>query len=473
MNPIIGKALRKIALFSYSAGVISLIVGIIMSVTVQPAFAYSTTGDTGSGGSVVIQNLTFHHTQTVSPPTSVPPTNTSVPPTKTPNHDNPTNTPHPTKVETTVCPPTATKVPPTATKVPPTNTSVPPTNTSVPPTNTSVPPTSTSVPPTSTPVPPTSTPVPPTNTSVPPTETKVVPTDTPTDEVPTLQVTQPPSPTPTATEEKPTPTDTNTPDPTQTSTNTPEDTATPTTTSTPVDTATATSTAEDTATPTSTATITLSPTPEIPDFLALKLALACVQGVQQWTVTNENGVDVVFTWDLSDASAGLISSAKVASPKESVSASLSNGTATVPANSQYTWYTAGGYHTMVIHWTDFGSVNHSLSLTSSQTSPCRVPEYTTTPTVQSGPTKTPQSGTITPTEKTTTKRQNTPTSFVATLTQDPGNVNATQQVLIPVTGADQSGNPFTGMPVSSIFLNLGLVLLGIALSSYGISIKFK
>jgi hypothetical protein len=473
MNPIIGKLSRKIAIFSYSAGVISLIVGIIMSVAVQPAFAYSTAGDTGNGGSVVIQIFTYHHTQTVNPPTatSVPPTNTSVPPTKTPNHDNPTNTPHPTKVETTVCPPTATRVPPTATKVPPTSTSVPPTNTPVPPTNTSVPPTSTSIPPTSTPVPPTSTSVPPTDTPVPPTETKVVPTDTPTDEVPTLQSTQPSSPTPTATEEKLTPTNTNTPDPT----NTPEDTATPTTTSTPVDTATATATGtpEDTATPTSTATITLSPTPEIPDFLALKLALACVQGVQQWTVTNENGVDVVFTWDLSDASAGLVSSAKVASPKESVSASISNGTATVPANSQYTWYTAGGYHTMVIHWTDFGSVNHSLSLTSSQTSPCRVPDDTTTPTVQSGPTKTPQSGTITPTEKTTTKRQNTPTNFVATLTQDPGKVNATQQVLIPVTGADQSGNPFTGMPVSSIFLNLGLVLLGIALSSYGISIKFK
>jgi hypothetical protein len=470
MNPIIGKALRKIAIFSYSTGVISLIVGIIMSVAVQPASAYSTTGNVGNGGSGVVQNFTVHHTQTTNPPTTVPSTKTSVPPTKTPNHDDPTKTvshddptktlnnddptktpknddptktPHATEVKATECPPTATKVRST----------------------------STSVPPTSTPVPPTSTNVPPTNTPVPPTETKVVPTDTPTDEVPTLQVTQVSSSTPTATEEKPTPTNTNTPDPTQTSTNTPEDTAT--STSTPINTATSTSTPEDTATATSTATITLSPTPKIPDFIALKLALACVQGVQQWTVTNENGVDVIFTWDLSDASAGLISAAKVASPKESVSASLDSGSATVAANSQFTWYTAGGYHTMVIHWTDFGSVNHSLSLTSSQTSPCLVTDDTVTPTVQTGPTKTPQSGTVTPTERTNTKRQNTPTSFVATLTQDPGNINATQQVLIPVTGADQSGNPFTGMPVSSIFLNLGLVLLGIALSSYGISIKFK
>ncbi len=61
---------------------------------------------------------------------------------------------------------------------------------------------------------------------------------------------------------------------------------------------------------------------------------------------------------------------------------------------------------------------------------------------------------------------------VATLTPDPVDPETTQAVLIPVTGADFA-NPFTSLPLSNLFVNFGMVMLGIALTSHGLSNSSK
>ncbi len=321
MNRHLRKITHKIAMVSYSVGVISLVIGMILSVAVQPVSAY--TQSTGGGGD---HKVWICH---------VPPGNPGnahaiyVDQNGWNGHDQHSldfllsgrNDPR--------CGETPTDVPPT--DVPPTD--VPPTD--VPPTD--VPPTD--VPPTNTPdatetPQETSTPentATPTNTDVP--EDTATPTVTP--EI-TLQTTQDPTATSTPTQES-SKEPTNTPLPTETST--------PTETEVPTDEPTA------TMTPTELPTRTMTPTTEI-RFIGLKLGWACVQGTQVWTVTNENDFPVDFDWQLDDAGTAFSSSAKMASLRARAAAAVASGSATVPANSTYSWGVSGGYNTMQIFWED-------------------------------------------------------------------------------------------------------------------------
>ncbi len=421
MLPQFHSIFKKLAALSYSMGVVSLIVGIILSLSVHPVAASNnaTGGGThkiwichvsASGNKVPVYvdedgwsghddhprdfRISGPNDRDCSNPTSIPPT----------------------KVPTTAVPPT--EVPPT--QVPPTE--VPPTQ--VPPTE---------VPPTE--VPPTE--VPP--TEVPPTE--VPPTEEPEITV-TLQVTPQDTVEPTATG-------------TLEPTGTPEETAEPT--------ATLAFTATETVTEASTLTPTLTPTGEI-ELVNLKLSWACVNGVQVWTVTNESGSSVQFSWELDNAGTAMTNPMKLASPKKIQNLAIDSGSATVPANSQYSWSTLAGYHTMVIRWDNGDGSDSSRSVTTSETVPCQVPETSSSPTPQNG--TTPVSG-VTP------QTQNTRVNRVVTLTPDPGDPALTEEILIPVTGDELPGLPFADMPLSGIFINLGMVLLGVALTSHGIFLKFK
>lgn len=459
MRTQINRFLRRVAMISYSLGVVSLIIGIVLSVSVQPVSASKL--NTGGGGD---HKIWICH---------VPPGNPGnaraiyVDENGWDGHDNHSgdfriNGPHDRRCGGDD--PTKTPVPPTKTLVKPTDvppTDVPPTDvppTDVPPTDvppTDVPPTDepTEVPPTD--EPPTSTPVTPEVTVTLGSTPENTPTDTPTDE-------------PTST-----PTDTGTPEVTATVTDTPTNTPEPFT---------ATPTETFTETPTETATFTPTPTitaTELAQFISLKLAWACFQGTQQWTVTNGNPFDVSFDWEMDNADTASISSAKMASLSASVNAAIASGSLTAPANSQISWNTAGGYHTMRITWTEDGEVRRSLNLTTSVESPCLVP--TNEPTVEvtddPGSTSTPQVGTtptvvipvtgVNPTKKVSISVK------VATLTPAPGDPAATEAILIPVTGAEDSGLPISSMPLNSLFTNLGMILLGIAFSSHGLSIKSK
>ncbi len=254
---------------------------------------------------------------------------------------------------------------------------------------------------------------------------------------------------PTEVEETSTPTATQVIGSTQTPTDTPTDLPTATVTATPTDTATPTNTATptDTATPTNTATPTDTATPTATEvsFKRLSVDWQCVEGQQLWTITNPNAFSVNVGW--------------------SFSSGPGPGSATIPANSSYNFTVAGGYRTITVSWND-GESNQSLSSTTSPNSPCAI-TGTTTATKISGddPTSTPTKPGTTGQNPTATRQ----TRFFATLA---ATVDPSQEVLIPVTGADFS-NPFSNMPLSSVFLNLGFVFLGMAFLTHGLSSKLK
>ena len=248
---------------------------------------------------------------------------------------------------------------------------------------------------------------------------------------------------PTEVEETKTPTATQVVGSTQTATATATEDPTATATATVTEVATSTFTA--TATITETATATPTPTPTSVSFKRLSVDWECVQGQQLWTITNPNPFSVNVDWSFSSGP-GL-------------------GSATIPANSSFNFSVAGGYRTITVSWND-GESNQSLSSTTSPTSPCAT-TGTTTPTQTSG-----DDPTSTPTNPGTTNKNPTAPSqarFFATLA---ATVDPSQEVLIPVTGADFS-NPFSNMPLSSIFLNLGFVFLGMAFLTHGVSFKLK
>ena len=99
---------------------------------------------------------------------------------------------------------------------------------------------------------------------------------------------------------------------------------------------------------------------------------------------------------------------------------------------------------MQIFWEGPGGAVHSLSVTTSATSPCQVGDPTSTPKDNLTNTPGPEDPTSTPDGNDPTNTpspQRSPTGEVfvpqvETLTPDPGNPEATQAVLIPVTGAD-------------------------------------
>jgi hypothetical protein len=469
------RFLRKLASIGYTAGVLSLIIGILLSAVNQPVYASSQ--NTNNGG----DKIWICH---------VPPGNPNNAQALyvdangwnghdghaldfqiTGEHDprcggsqDPTHTPYPTKThEPTEVHSTNTQAP---TVAQPTNTQVP---TEVQPTNTQVP-----------------TEVQPTDTQV-PTEVKVTETQEPT-------VGQEPTSTPTATvaatedhkiwichippgnpdnplalnvdangwnghDGHPADFIIDSPDdprcapstatPTSTATvvvgvtQTPEDTLTATPTETPTELPTAT----ETATATATATETATPTATEVSFERLNVKFECVNGQQLWTITNPNSFPVDAAW--------------------SFSSGPGPGSATIPANSSLNFYVAGGYRTITVNWNE-GENPQSLSLTTSPTSPCAV-NSTSTPTQPSGdkdPTATPATTiTIHRTSPSATPRP----TFVSTLEAA---ANPSQEVLIPVTGADFS-NPFTNTPLSSLFLNFGFVFLGLAFLAHGVSFKLK
>lgn len=462
------RIIRRVAMISYSLGVISLIIGIVLSVSVKPVSA--STNATGGGGN---HKIWICHVPQGNPGNA---RAIYVDEHGWDGHDNHSRDFRIDGPNDPRCgggDPTKTSVPPTKTQAPPTQTPVKPTDvppTEVPPTEvppTEVPPTDepTKVPPTDEP---TSTPVTPEVTVTLGSTPENTPTDTPTDEpTATLVVTGTPEATAT---------------PTDTPTNTPED---PTSTPTETPTETPTNTPTDTATFTPTATLT--PT-ELAQFISLKLAWVCIQGTQQWTVTNNNPFDVSFDWEMDNADVASQPAAKMASLSNSVLSAIASGSLTAPANSQINWNTVGGYHTMRITWTEPDGSRRSLNLTTSVDSPCLVPTEEPTVSVTEDPgssptpndpgsTNTPQVG-VTPTVvipvtgSSPTPKVNLSVK-VATLTPAPGDPLATEAVLIPVTGAEQSGSPLSDLPLSTLLTNLGIIMLGLALSAHGLSLKIK
>lgn len=225
-------------------------------------------------------------------------------------------------------------------------------------------------------------------------------------------------------------------------------TATAVPTEVPTDTPTPTATATDTPTPTPTDTAT----PTLVPFARLSLDWICAVTEQAWTVSNTNPVEVPFTWSLSDGS---------------------SGSGTVPANSSLTFYTVTGYHTMTLSWLDHEGATNSLSSTTSETSPCPVETPTSEPTTAL-PTETGGTGGGGPVTQliipVTGARQATPRpTFVATLsaTADPNQV-----LLIPVTGAGDN-SPFGGSPLGTLFLKFGAVLFGMAFVSQGLTMRYQ
>ncbi len=522
--------LRSFSKIGYTVGVITLIIGVLLSVTNTPVQASYSGGD----GRVNSDQFTNNH------PTNTPRPTRTARPTNTPEDEDPTKTPKPTKTQE-IEDPTNTPESPTNTPDSPTNTPESPTNTPEEPTNTPVTPVGED--PTNTPTATsTNTPVPTTSSTKEPdvqlnlshvecvdghveihfvlvhvpdgasigtlsytygsiapgahtgstvhfTDNKpngtynitsasvVVNGETITLHNPgayagtyTCSVEQEPSNTPTFTATATytnTPTDTNTPEPTSTGTVT----ATPTDTATPTATDTATATPTDTATSTPTSTATATPTERV--LLPLKLSWFCNQGVQTWTVVNENDFDVEFTWELNPG-VDSVNAFKLAKPMPKALLVLDGGTLTAPANSSISWITDPGFHTMTITWNGLSEGTFSEELTTSRESPCAV--QLTTPTVQqntgtpTGPTSTPSGGN-TPTNVPTVQRTNRVT-VVATLTPLPFDPGVTPDPLIPVTGSDTTGNPFNGLPLSGLFTNVGLILLGLAMASHGATSKF-
>jgi hypothetical protein len=464
MNHHLRNATRKIAMFCYSIGVISLVIGMVLSVAVQPVSANNQStggggdhkvwichvppGNPGNAHAINVDKngwnghdqhpLDFLIDGRNDPRCGEKPTDK---PTKTPA-DTKTSQPSSTPQNTATKPAEDTATPQNTATNPPEDTETPQNTPTNPPEDTATP----------------------TN----PPEDTATPTNTPGVTI-TIQSSQQPTETSTPTN---TPVDTETATPTNTPTDTPTDTETPTATFTPSDTPTGTLMPSDTPTetPTETATLTLTPT-LVNEFIRLKLKWACVQGTQVWTVTNENDFPVHFDWSLDNAGSAFQPALKVASLRKSSAASIANGSATVPANSNYSWGVSGGYHTMQIFWEGPGGAVHSLSVTTSATSPCQVGDPTSTP--KDNLTSTPEGND--PTNTPLPQRSPTGEVFVpqvATLTPDPGNPEETQAVLIPVTGADFA-NPFADLPLSNLFVNFGLVMLGIALTSHGVSINTK
>jgi len=232
--------------------------------------------------------------------------------------------------------------------------------------------------------------------------------------------------------------------------------ATPTATLEP--TITATNTPTDTPTPTATVTDTPSPTPTdtatptLVPFDSLSMDYICAVDEQAWTVTNTNSVDVPFTWSLSDGA---------------------SGSGTVPANSSLTFYTADGIHTMTISWVDNLDAPNSLSSTTTAEGLCPQPTATTEPggTGGGGGGGGGAGGPVQLVIPVTGgARQATPRpTVVATLsaTTVPG-----QELLIPVTGAGDN-SPFGGSPLGSLFLKLGGVLFGMAFVSQGLTMRYQ
>lgn len=240
-------------------------------------------------------------------------------------------------------------------------------------------------------------------------------------------------------------------------TSTPVETATPTPTET--------STATPTNTPTNTPTFTATPTETAIPFARLQVNWECVSGEQLWTISNPNPFPVNVEWSVGNASS--TSSGNIVPVSFKASHGTTTGSATVPANSSINFYTPGGYHTITVSWMDDNEQQNTLNMTTSLTSPCPVnQENTPTPGGNGGSTSTPTA------PRTSLRVLPTATprpTFVATLaaTSDPS-----LSVLIPVTGADLN-DPFTNTPLSTLFLNLGFVFLGMAFLAHGVSNRLK
>ena len=206
------------------------------------------------------------------------------------------------------------------------------------------------------------------------------------------------------------------------------------------------------------------PSTAIP-FARLQVNWECVTGEQLWTISNPNPFPVNVEWSVGNASS--VSSGNIVPASFKANHGTTTGSATVPANSSINFYTPGGYHTITVSWMDNNEQQHTLNMTTSLTNPCPVnQENTPTPGGNGGSTSTPT------TPRTSLRLLPTATprpTFVATLaaTSDPS-----LSVLIPVTGADLN-NPFTNTPLSTLFLNLGFVFLGMAFLVHGVSNKLK
>ena len=176
-----------------------------------------------------------------------------------------------------------------------------------------------------------------------------------------------------------------------------------------------------------------------PCLMDLTMAYQCVEGIQVWTVTNGNDFDQAFNW------------ASTAGPF---------GTGLAPALGATTFSLPGGVQTITLTYAHplFGE-----RTVSQETGPitCAVLTATPLPTPTVAVTQTPS--TPDPTDE--PDRDPTPTVYVPTLPPPTGGLAT--PVLIPVTGVDNAGSAPL-LPLSaSLFVNLGLVFLGAAVSLQG------
>lgn len=278
-----------------------------------------------------------------------------------------------------------------------------------------------------------------TPTEPPFTETPTEPpfTETPTEPPFTETPTEPPStetptmtPTVTATIITETPTETPTGTyipPTETPTETPTMTPTETPTSTPTETPTSTPTLTPTLTPTFTPTVTLTPTQgvitvTVTPFKNLRVQFYCTDDVDNpngWRIINPNDYPVNYVWAISN--------------------SPLSGVGTVAAKS-YVEFKTPYYSGIMQIWVD------GLLVASRKTNTCNEPPY-----------KTP----IPPTGYVTQPVQEP----VFTLT--PPAIGGAPDVLIPVTGADNSARANTPFAAQTWF-NLGLALIGLGMVFSGL-----
>ncbi|HNT54571.1 MAG TPA: hypothetical protein PKG95_07655, partial [Anaerolineaceae bacterium] len=164
----------------------------------------------------------------------------------------------------------------------------------------------------------------------------------------------------------------------------------------------------------------------------------CVAGIQVWTVTNSNDFDQPYTWT---SSVGPF------------------GSSTVPAMGTDTFSLPGGVQTITLTYSHPLFGGRTISQETGE-SPCVLITATpqVTPTVV---TETP----VTPEPTEDPEVEPTPTRYVPTLPPPTGGLAT--PVLIPVTGADNAGSAPL-LPLStSLFVNLGLVLLGASVTLQG------
>ena len=159
-----------------------------------------------------------------------------------------------------------------------------------------------------------------------------------------------------------------------------------------------------------------------------------------WKITNSNGLDIGFTWNLDTG------------------VETGSGTAYANTNSVIFHDTEGGPHTMVVSYSIYGQ---DKTITTTIEEPDYCVETTETPTnTPETPTNTPETPTNTPETPTGTPDNPPDPTLPVPVT------GVTPQIVIPVTGADRTGASTMAyglVALQSTLFNLGLAFFGLGL----------